>query len=355
MFGARARRRAVALGLVLGVALLAWFGGRVDLRSVAAALAAAQPAGIALAIALQLAIQPLRGLRWRALLAGHVRMPRRTAIAVTWIGWTVHACVPIRIGELVRPLVLARRHKVDVPFALGTQLLERALDLGAVLALLAIGLRWGPRAASGEAGEVRGALEHAQSVGAPLAVIAVLVAVLGVVASSRLRRLELRLIERLPPGARRLRLLGLGRSLAAGATTVRSPRALARAVAETAAIWTLAALAHGALFRAFGLEPRLGDIALLLVLIVASSLVPTPAGVGSYHAVVQFALASLLGVPLAAATAYAIVAHALAVVPHMLVGLVLIAREGGLPGVRFGASSAAAEPPGDGLEERIQG
>jgi uncharacterized membrane protein YbhN (UPF0104 family) len=326
--GARARRRAVALGVVLGAALLYWFAGRVELGAVGAALGDVRPAGIALALACQLAVQPARGLRWRALLARRVHVSRRTAIAVTWIGWTVHAYVPLRIGELARPLVLKRRQQVDVAFALGTQLLERALDLGAVLALVAVALRWGPRARSADAGAIRGALEVAESVVAPLAVVGVLVVVLAVVAAPRLRRFEARLAAGRAGGEQRSRLIGLGRSLAGGATTLRSPLPIARAVFDTGAIWALAILGHVGLFRAFALEASWTGIAPLLVLIVASSLVPTPAGVGSYHAAVQVTLGTLLGVPLATATAYALVAHAVSVVPNTVIGVALAVREG---------------------------
>ena len=56
--------------------------------------------------------------------------------------------------------------------------------------------------------------------------------------------------------------------------------------------------------------------------------VPVPAGVGSYHKAVQLGLTGMLGVSNETATGYALVSHAVTLVPPALIGAFLLAREG---------------------------
>jgi uncharacterized membrane protein YbhN (UPF0104 family) len=77
--------------------------------------------------------------------------------------------------------------------------------------------------------------------------------------------------------------------------------------------------------RAFGLDLPLSAAYVVTTAAVLGLAVPTPGGVGGYHAAVQFALTNIFRVPLAAATGVALLAHAISFVPISLIGFVLFA------------------------------
>jgi len=70
--------------------------------------------------------------------------------------------------------------------------------------------------------------------------------------------------------------------------------------------------------------------------------VPTPGGVGGYHAAVQFALTSVFQVPIATATGVALIAHAVSFVPISIIGFGLFAAS---PARREGFSSLVKPAP----------
>ena len=82
------------------------------------------------------------------------------------------------------------------------------------------------------------------------------------------------------------------------------------------------------MFAAFGIEAPFYAVLPLIVLVVIGVMVPTPAAVGAFHAMVQLALVTLWGVPNEQAVSYAILTHAMAFVPITAIGLVLLSREG---------------------------
>ena len=66
----------------------------------------------------------------------------------------------------------------------------------------------------------------------------------------------------------------------------------------------------------------------IVVLIAVGVAVPTPAGVGGYHAAYQLGVTGLYGASDTAAVGAGLVAHVLSFLPVTVIGLVLMARIG---------------------------
>src|SRR2546429_7560451 len=81
----------------------------------------------------------LRSWRWQILLAASVAdAPLTDAAAVTAIGFAVNSVSPFKLGELLRIGAIAQRLRIGVGEASATVVLERILDVLALL-VLAVG------------------------------------------------------------------------------------------------------------------------------------------------------------------------------------------------------------------------
>ena len=83
-----------------------------------------------------------RAIRWRCLLAPVGDTTFRTVFRSTVIGFGALAVLPIRVGDVIRPYLVARRERLPVTSVFATVVMERVLDLVAVIALMAFYV-WG--------------------------------------------------------------------------------------------------------------------------------------------------------------------------------------------------------------------
>jgi uncharacterized protein (TIRG00374 family) len=126
----------LALGLLTTILLLTLGGGRQALTL----LARADWRWIGLAILIHYSGFAVRGWRWQALLVnmGH-RLSWRYLTTLLISGWFLSALLPARAGDVMRVGVLRLgapgRPPIPVADALGSLVLERALDLLAILVL----------------------------------------------------------------------------------------------------------------------------------------------------------------------------------------------------------------------------
>ncbi len=78
----------------------------------------------------------LRAMRWRLLLLHEgKRIPRSTLFAGVMLGYVVNAVVP-RLGEISRPVYVAKKQKMSTSNVLGTIVTERIFDLFTMLVLM---------------------------------------------------------------------------------------------------------------------------------------------------------------------------------------------------------------------------
>lgn len=125
-----------ALVFLLGILVL-----YVGPTEVAAALSAAEPRFIGLALGAYLAFFVLRGARWRLLLREVA--PGTTVAAASGLtagGWLVSTFVPLKAGDVSRAAVLARRERSSLVAVGGTIAIERALDVVGLALLASAGL-----------------------------------------------------------------------------------------------------------------------------------------------------------------------------------------------------------------------
>jgi uncharacterized protein (TIRG00374 family) len=121
----------------LTIALLIWLGGGAETLST---LAGADWRWVGLAVMIHYGGFALRGHRWQQLLTdlGH-RFPYTEITALLISGWFISALVPARAGDLVRVGALrlgkADRAPIPVADAFGSIVLERTLDMAAILGL----------------------------------------------------------------------------------------------------------------------------------------------------------------------------------------------------------------------------
>lgn len=320
----RSRAVQVAISLLLAGGLLFLFLRQVRLEPLRLAIGAASGPWLAASLAIAISTFLLRAVRWTWLLRPVGRVPFLPAFLATAVGFAANN-LPARVGEVIRPALLARMRRLPFSALLASILFERALDGGSVVFffLFAVGLGLpGSTASHGAFAMLRaGALLGA---GVFLALIGL--AVLLLLRRRATERLVDRLARRLPERWRP-RVKAAVVSFPEGFASLSDPRLIFAVVAGSLGMWLIINAQIYAVMRAFHIELPFSSAFVVTAAAVLGLAVPTPGGIGSYQAAVQYALTRFYGVELAPASGVAVLAWAVSFVPITLIGLAALASK----------------------------
>lgn len=330
----------------LTLGLLWFFFRSVNLADVWLAIRQAHVGFIVAAVGATLSTYIFRTWRWQALLAPIGRARFRPAFRATVIGFTANNLLPGRIGEVLRPYLLARHEGLGPAAAFATVIIERLLDLVVVLLLFVVFL-WTADVAPGSA--MSAALDDAKIGGALAAAVAfgaLLVLFLCAGHPDRLGRWAGRVTAVLPPPRARA-TEKIVHIFAEGLAVMRQPGPLALACALSVPVWLSISLGIWLVSHAFDLTLPFPGSFLVAMYLVVGVAVPSPSGVGTFHWAYRLAVTTFFGANAATAAAAAIVLHAVSFLPVSLVGLIFIGQDGlTLAGLkRMKATAEAAEQP----------
>ena len=322
MLLARITRRSTIAALVLTVILViavARAASAFDLVEVASILRRADPLLLALALAASWSTVPLRGLRWRMILAAAgLEISPRASTEILALSFWVNCVLPAKAGDVYRGWLLKQNGAPSFGNGVGTVIAERLVDL-AIVALL-------------------GAASTFVAFGGtlPPTALALTAIALGVAVATTLLLLVARgfaatLIYALPiPDAIKSGFTSAADSLRAGSGGL----VIRRALPLTLAIWIGEAARLGAVAAALGLfvvNPGAGEIGIastIFVALVAAVLtvVPvTPAGIGIVETGVVGILVALFGFEPESAIALALLDRLVGVGSLIVFGGVLFA------------------------------
>jgi uncharacterized protein (TIRG00374 family) len=329
------RVRTVLVSL-LAIALFAWFLSHANLASVWTQVKRARIDLLVAGFFAVILTYVIRAWRWQYLLhpIGPTRF--RTAFRTTVIGFAALGVLPARAGDVLRPYLLARQEGLLVSATLATIVMERVLDLIAVLALLALYV-WGIADPATLPPALLRGIEASSALAGGVAIA--LMGVMWVLAThpERIGGLVFAM-ARVLPHALADRLAGLARTFSGGFAVAREPRALAAAVAWSFPLWLAIAAEAWLVTIAFDIAMPFTGTFLLQALLVIGVAVPTPGAVGSYHEAYRIGVTTFFGAPEDTAVAAAIVTHAISYFPVVLAGIVFMAQDG----LSFGRIKALA-------------
>jgi uncharacterized protein (TIRG00374 family) len=335
-FTVRTRTLLVSL---LAAAIFAWFLSHANLAQVWLQVRHARADLLVASFGAMVLTYVVRAWRWQYLLnpIGPTRF--RTAFRTTVIGFAALGVLPVRAGDILRPYLLARQEGLSVSATIATILLERVLDLMAVLVLLALYVWWIADPSTIPAALLR-PIEISSAAAAALAVA--LMAVMWVLAAHPERIGGVVLTAgRVLPHALAERLSSLARTFSGGFAVARDPRGLAAAAALSFPLWLAIAAEVWLVTAAFAIPMPFTGTFLIQALLVIGVAVPTPGGVGTYHEAYRIGVTTFFGAPEDAAVAAAIVTHAISYVPVVLTGMLFMIQDG----LSFGRLQELAETP----------
>jgi uncharacterized protein (TIRG00374 family) len=271
---------------------------------VGAAIGRASPGWIAIAELAFLAFILVRGWRWQVILRASA--PHATlgdATAVTAIGFALNSVSPFKLGELLRIGAIAPRVRIGVGEAGATVVVERVLD---VLALLVIAV--GAAAISGGASSSLGLWSGVLVIAGVSVAIGVVAYLMVTHPQATLAIIE-RAAKRLPPRVANF-VDRFAASVLKGFASLRSPRRLAAAGALSVLVWLCIVVGLVAFFRALSPALSLPTLVLACTIFVVSQAVSiTPGSVGTYEGFFLLVFSTFGARPAALVTAVAVLSH----------------------------------------------
>jgi hypothetical protein len=261
----------------------------------------------------------IRAQRWRVFLQGVGVPPLGPLVSATNIGFLANMVLPLRIGEVVRPVLLARRASLPLSGVLASVLLERIFDMFTILFLF------------GVSASVVQVSDQVRQWGWMLSGLAL--AIGGVIVLIRLqerlalgiaRRLADLLPARLGEGA-----YGFALGFVKALEMLDSPVAYLRAFGWSLYLWMAISTIYIFAFQAFHLDvpPLRGALVLTTLVAIAVSVPSAPGFIGAFQLGCVIGL-RIFGVPDSPALAFSLVVHLTQFVGVIGAGLYSLSKEG---------------------------
>jgi len=261
-----------------------------------------------------------RAERWRLLMPGnHQKINRSTLFAGVMLGYVVNNIVP-RLGEISRPVYVAKKGNISAGNLVGTIVAERLFDLFIMLFLMVVTMFLLVTDTT-QLQQIFGIENWTYLHYAMIPLIFALL-LLAVWVFYKLILLIDEKIEFQNPVLSKIVSSGL--SFGEGMISLKKVKNWPLFLLLTSAIWGGYIIMTYLPFFMMNMQQVFGlNLLDAVVLTVVSSIgvsVPTPAAIGSYHLFVQQALWLLYEVPLTKALTYATVAHAVNVLFVFIIG-----------------------------------
>jgi uncharacterized protein (TIRG00374 family) len=338
-FGGRLGR--ATLGLAISALAIALLVRSVDIAAAWQTVQDAQPQWVALVALFVVGDVLLRAVRWRVLLAPIAPVALRATLGSLLVGYLANNALPARLGEIVRSHDLGERTGLSRSTILGTIVVERVVDTAVVVTIAAVAIL---------VLSVRGIVASAVMVGVALTAL-LIVAIAAGVAAHRLPGAGrvARYIDRWPRLRGGMRRLREGLSVAGHAST------MFVAIALSVGSWSLTVMAFAAAGQAVGVEPTMGQAALLAAGTNLATAIPAgPGYVGTFEVAVV-AIAASVGIDAEAALALGLVVHGVTLAVTFTGGFIAFALGGRRPAARSAARPAASSTAIDDLIARGDG
>jgi len=324
----------MALGGLLGVVFLWWIFRGTDWGEVRGALRNVDWRWVAVSHLVLWTTHLARVERWRYVVAAVRPTPFRSLLAAAQSGTLMNLVLPLRLGDAVRMMILARLGRFGIPKAAAMVALDRLAELLGLLTVFAFMLLGFPM--DRDLTLPPGTIGNAEPLvflstwvrSAVLTSGALFVCVglaLGAIYVSRGRWRSLTF--RAKPIATLHRMLV---GFSEGLEVLRSGGALFGSYGFTVVAWALNAISLAVLMSAFQIEYPWYSPLVLLVLLAAFIVAPiTPGLVGQFHLpLIAGLLLTTVGTTLAEAKAFALVAHVANTIPIVALGIYGLAISG---------------------------
>ena len=328
---------------IVGVSLclfLLWFLFRgTDWRVLGSTLVQVNLGWVMFSLALSFSSFFARVQRWSYVVRATDAASFRSMFSATQIGLLVNSVIPARVGDIVRGYVLGRL--IKIPFARSIILvaLDRINDILALVAVLFVTLMVYP--SNRDIEFATGTFNNSEPFIVSSSLIQPVALVLTIFLSVVLlifgflyfqQSFVLRLLDRVAGSLSTQLARGLHSTFlnfAAGMHIFRSAFEMAKSVLFSLLTWGLVALSLAALLMAFHLDfPWYAPLLMLSMLGVFTSVTVTPGLVGQYHIPVVASLMMVIpSINSDEAKAMAIVAHLVALVPPVALGIFSLFRE----------------------------
>jgi len=320
----------IAAVTALTAVLLYFFGRSVDWSEVPAQIADVN-IPLFLVVVLLASLHFLtRALRWQVLIAREKLNVRfRNLVAANVVGFTVSAIFPGRLGELAKPLYLARREGLRRGFAIGTVVVERIFDLATMCFLLGLFLLSRPLFAASwpVAAEAGASLTSWGTAGVVLAAVLLGASLLLYVFRERALAVAGALLKPFPERAKHLVLRALG-GFIEGLKLFRTPRQLVLYAVLSLVVWLGIVLFYWVLFFAYHVKIPYFMVVPYVFLTAIGASIPTPGMVGGFHYFSKLGMVLLLRMDPGRAAGLTLVAHAVQIAVTCALGYAILAKEG---------------------------
>jgi uncharacterized protein (TIRG00374 family) len=320
----------IGLGLALTLSLLYFFGRSVDWKGVPAQITDVSIPLFLLAVLLSALHFVTRSARWHILVAREkIDVRFRNLVKANVVGFTVTFVFPGRLGELVKPLYLARKESLRAGFTIGTVVVERLFDIATMCSLLGLFLVARPLfAASWPVSEEAGRrLTFLGTAGIAIAAALLLVILLLYFFKERALKVIAFLLRPLPEKARRA-VQKLFVEFVDGLRFFRTRGQLAAYTVLSLVVWLGITLFYWVFFAAYHVRLPYFLVIPYVFLTAVGASIPTPGMVGGFHYFSKLGMVLVLGLEAGRAAGITLVFHAVQIAVTCALGYAILAREG---------------------------
>ncbi len=270
-----------------------------------------------------------RALRWEYLLKHEKRTGFFNRFAGNAVGFTVTLIFPGRLGELVKPLYLAKKEDMRKGFVIGTVVVERIFDIFTMCFLLGVFIVARPLYAP-----VLNIQEEAYSnlyfwgfVGLGLASAMLLIVLSLYFFREQTLKIVVWLIRPLPWRIRE-KILDLFEEFIQGLKFFHSLRNMLVYIFFSFVVWLGIIFYYWIFFFAYNISVPFFFLFPYVFLTMVGASIPTPGMVGGYHYFSKLGLTSFYHVDINLAVSMTIVIHAVQVMVTCLLGYAILSKEG---------------------------
>ena len=309
----------IVLSVTISAVFLSFAIRKVDWGEAAAALAAAHYMYVLPMFGVTIWTLYIRAQRWRILLRPVGTPAMRTLVSATNIGFMANMVLPLRVGEVIRPVLVSRKENEPLSGILATVVLERIFDMFTILFLFGV---------SASLVAVSDQVRHwGYYLSGLAAAVAAAVIIVRWQEALALRILQLAL--RPLPAAIGAPVDNFFRGFVQALETLQSPLTFVQLLGWSLYLWLVIAAIYLLGILAFDIPAPLlvGSITVSAIVAIAVSVPQAPGYIGSFQLGCTLSLA-IFNVSQSHAIAYSIVLHLTQFAGVVAAGLYSLAREG---------------------------